>query len=88
MYLPLVVTSPPHMKIIVPFTKGTTTHRREEGIALEFLDLLNQFYDDSEFEQFFANNMHTYQEVEVRFLKMTTELKPKGMQTFMVMDHR
>jgi hypothetical protein len=74
MYLPLVVTNPPNMEITVPFMKGKPTSRWDLTTALEFVDLLNQFYHDTNFEQFMVKNKPLYDAVEIRFSEMTARI--------------
>jgi hypothetical protein len=74
MYLPLIITKPPNMKITVPLTKEKATNRWEANSAMKFLELLNQFYVDTEFKRFYKNNTSLYERIALRFSEMTSKI--------------
>lgn len=82
MYLPLIVSNPPDMEIVVPFKEGRSVYRWNANTAGEFLILLNQFYRDSDFEKFMEKNQPLFEAVEVRFSAMTSRINTEWFTSF------
>lgn len=76
------VTDPPNMKPIIPFSSSMLDARWGEKTATEFLKLLNRFYDESDSESFFKDQVDLYQLTSQSFKKVYEDLNQQWYESF------
>ncbi len=74
MSMAISITEPPHMEALQPFSATFPEARWGEKRATKFLVLLNEFYQDSQAEQFFKTNEALYALASQGFNKNYEEL--------------
>ncbi len=74
MKMAINITEPPLMEAITPFTENIPEERWGKENAEKFLQLLNQFYTDSDCDLFFRNNEDLYEIASKRFLNLYKEI--------------
>ncbi len=76
------ITEPPNMVPIIPFSETIPEKRWGKETALKFLNLLNQFYIDTNSEQFFSEHKKMYQLTSQAFEKVYENLNLQWYENF------
>lgn len=82
MAMAISITPPPNMEPLRPFSANFPESRWGKKRATKFLKLLNEFYQDSQAEQFFKENEALYQLASKRFNANFEELDLDWYTTF------
>ena len=82
MTFPIYVTHPPSMIPLIPFSDEIPGNRWDTQTATKFLNLLNDFYEQTDFETFYKKNQDLYNDVKKRFALMTSKINKNWYSTF------
>jgi hypothetical protein len=82
MSFPICVTHPPNMTPVVEFSNNILERRWDVKAATKFLSLLNNFYEQTEFEDFYKKNQALYNTVKKRFALMTSKINQSWYSAF------
>lgn len=82
MSFPVCVTPPPNMKPLIAFSDSIPGNRWDARSATKFLDLLNDFYVQADFEAFYKKNQALYSDVKERFALLTSKINQNWFSTF------
>ena len=82
MKMAIIISEPPNMKPLEPFSDKLPGQRWGKQYAETFLVLLNQFYKDADCETFFKENAEIYKTASSRFDKVYQNLDLEWYQDF------
>lgn len=82
MSLPINITHPPKMKPLTSFSDEIPGYGWKPATATQFLKLLNDFYDKTDFDTFYRKNQDMYDVAKKRFATMTSKVNRDWYVTF------